>query len=66
MSSEAPNPFPEPPAALRKQGLTRAEDNVGSEQTLAVPGSVIFRFFGPELMARFGGNHPSEKGERNG
>lgn len=42
-----------PPAILRKQGIARAVDNIGSGQQLQVPASVLWAYFGPELRARF-------------
>lgn len=41
------------PAGLRKLGIERVTDNVGADQRLAVPGSLIWMFFEAELKARF-------------
>lgn len=62
MSDEAPSHLPAPPAALADKGLVRAEDSVGDGRAVAVPGSLIFQFFGPELMARYRTDR-DEKGE---
>lgn len=42
-----------PPPILRKQGILRAVDNIGPDQQLQVPASILWAFFGPELRARY-------------
>ena len=42
-----------PPACIAKKGITHATDNIGPDQQLHVPASVLMSFFGDELKARF-------------
>lgn len=46
-------PVPPIPEALRKRGLQGATDNVGTDQAIKLPGSLIFSFYREELMRRF-------------
>ena len=58
----------EVPALLRKKGITGVTDNLGANEELDIPGSLIFAFFGDEVMAelqrkyeaRHGTNQPAD------